>query len=247
MSQSHTVRVTTTTTSSSSTAIVLNTGYLKTLPGLLKVAEFVSYLNYISVPCPVHVYHCSFNACNWDTVNFCRNWFSIHFRFYSSSSSNSIFLLFGDHLQILGCVYTGIVAYNFDNYYVSRTSELFFYLMAVTFLVCTGILLISCLISWSTGGIISKTIFVSYDGMFACWKGNGRGQWLMNFIKKSFAVMKLCETNILLKFNKQWCTISYATNPLMWFEFVFFFLGTHLPCCCSCITFDIINYFTHSC
>jgi len=100
MSQAHTVRVTTTTTSSSTSALVLNTGYLKTLPGLLKVAEF-----------------------------------------------------------ILGCIYTGIVAYNFDNYYMSRTAELFFYLMAVTFLVCTGILLISCLISWSTGGIISKTIF----------------------------------------------------------------------------------------
>lgn len=72
--------------------------------------------------------------------------------------------------QILGCIYTGIVAYNFDTYhaayYGTRTSELFFYLMAVTFLVCTGILLISCLISWSTGGIISKTIFVSI-GIFA--------------------------------------------------------------------------------
>lgn len=45
MSQSHTVRVTTTTTTTSSSALVLNTGYLKTLPGLLKVAEFVSYLN----------------------------------------------------------------------------------------------------------------------------------------------------------------------------------------------------------
>jgi len=98
MSQAQTVRITTTTTSSS--ALVLNTGYIKTLPGLLKLAQFV-----------------------------------------------------------LGCIYTGIIANYYADFHFSRQSELFFYLMAVTFLIGTAILLVSCLISWSTGGIISKTIF----------------------------------------------------------------------------------------
>lgn len=39
---SHTVTVTRTTTTSSGSYIVLNTGYLKTIPGLLKLAQLVS-------------------------------------------------------------------------------------------------------------------------------------------------------------------------------------------------------------
>lgn len=38
---SHTVTVTRTTTTTSTSAIILNTGYCKTLPGLLKIAEIV--------------------------------------------------------------------------------------------------------------------------------------------------------------------------------------------------------------
>lgn len=41
MSQQQTVRITTTETSSSS-ALVINSGYLKTPPGLLKLAQFVN-------------------------------------------------------------------------------------------------------------------------------------------------------------------------------------------------------------
>lgn len=41
MSQQQTVRITTTETTSSS-ALVINSGYLKTAPGLLKVAQFVN-------------------------------------------------------------------------------------------------------------------------------------------------------------------------------------------------------------
>lgn len=37
---SHTVKITTTTTSNSN-AIILNSGYLKTIPGLLKLGELV--------------------------------------------------------------------------------------------------------------------------------------------------------------------------------------------------------------
>lgn len=37
---SHTVKITTTTTSNSN-AVILNTGYLKTIPGLLKLGELV--------------------------------------------------------------------------------------------------------------------------------------------------------------------------------------------------------------
>lgn len=42
---SHTVTVTRTTTSTTS-AIILNTGYVKSIPGLLKLAEVVS-INYV--------------------------------------------------------------------------------------------------------------------------------------------------------------------------------------------------------
>lgn len=39
---SHSVTVRTTTTSTSTSLVVLNTGYLKTVPGLLKLAQLVS-------------------------------------------------------------------------------------------------------------------------------------------------------------------------------------------------------------
>ncbi|XP_055302343.1 uncharacterized protein LOC129568455 [Sitodiplosis mosellana] len=99
MSQQQTVRITTTETTNSS-ALIINSGYLSTIPGLLKVSQF-----------------------------------------------------------ILGCICVGIIAYHFNDRHISTTSELFYYLMCVTFLICTTILLVSCLISWSTGGIISKTIY----------------------------------------------------------------------------------------
>lgn len=73
------------------------------------------------------------------------------------------------YVKVLGCVCVGILAYHFNDRHLSTQSELFFYLMCVTFLVCTTILLISCLISWSTGGIISKTIYVSFATIVLIW------------------------------------------------------------------------------
>ncbi|CAG9819453.1 unnamed protein product [Phaedon cochleariae] len=104
---SHSVTITRTTTTSTTSAIILNTGYLKTWPGILKLAEL-----------------------------------------------------------ILGIVVVGLVGYYFDRYmYYANTPEVFFLLMAVTFLIGTFLLLTSCLISISTASIISKTVHeVVYHG-----------------------------------------------------------------------------------
>jgi len=100
---SHTVKITTTSTSNSN-SIILNSGYLKTVPGLLKLGEL-----------------------------------------------------------ILGIVTVGIVAYYYTNNYNVNfhgdLCDLFFFLMTTTFMICTFCLLLSCLVSWSTGGLISKTMF----------------------------------------------------------------------------------------
>lgn len=121
---SHAVTITRTTTTTSNTSyIVLNTGYLKTLPGLLKLAQFVSI---------------------------------------SGDNTQVIFMINTTSFQIIGAVCVGLVSWNFRRYYASYSSgsvELYFLLMAVTFLIGTFCLLLSCLISLSTGGIISKTIY----------------------------------------------------------------------------------------
>jgi hypothetical protein len=111
MKMSHTVTVTRTTTTTTTSAIILNTGYLKTWPGLLKLAQL-----------------------------------------------------------ILGIVVVGLVSYYYRDYYlgshqIDQTPETFFLLMAVTFLIGTFTLLLSCLISISTASIISKTVYeVVYHG-----------------------------------------------------------------------------------
>ncbi|KFB52096.1 hypothetical protein ZHAS_00020343 [Anopheles sinensis] len=101
---SHSVVITRTTTTTTSTShVVLNTGYLRTTPGLLKLAQL-----------------------------------------------------------IIGAVNVGIVAYYIRHYpssALATSPELFFLLMAVAFLIGTFCLLASCLVSLSTGGIISKTIY----------------------------------------------------------------------------------------
>lgn len=98
MSQS--VTITRTTTSSSNTSyIVLNTGYLRSWPGLLKLLQLV-----------------------------------------------------------LGVICVAILGLHSNGYY---SNELFFFHMSVCFMIGTFILLLSCLVSLSTGGIISKTIYVS--------------------------------------------------------------------------------------
>lgn len=76
------------------------------------------------------------------------------------------FVVKKDHLtlfflsKILNAVCVGLVAYYFRRHY-NGNPELFFLLMTTTFLIGTFCLLLSCLVSWSTGGIISKTIYVS--------------------------------------------------------------------------------------
>jgi len=103
---SHAVTITrTTTTTTSTSALVLNTGYLKTLPGILKLAQL-----------------------------------------------------------IIGGVVVFFVGWHFYDYWDFRyfnapKTLLFFFAMAVTFFIGTFCLLASCLVSLSTGGIISKTIY----------------------------------------------------------------------------------------
>ncbi|XP_052562304.1 uncharacterized protein LOC120412825 isoform X2 [Culex pipiens pallens] len=97
---SHAVVITRTTTTTTSTShVVLNTGYLKTTPGLLKLAQL-----------------------------------------------------------IIGAVNVGLVSWHFRSYYAANP-QVFFLLMAVAFLIGTFCLLASCLVSLSTGGIISKTAY----------------------------------------------------------------------------------------
>ncbi|KAJ8959813.1 hypothetical protein NQ318_011545 [Aromia moschata] len=80
---SHTVTVTRTTTTTTTSALIINTGYLKSWPGLLKLAQV-----------------------------------------------------------ILGIVVVGLVSYYFNRYQnINNTPEVFFLLMAVTFLVGTFLLL----------------------------------------------------------------------------------------------------------
>ncbi|XP_005189849.1 uncharacterized protein LOC101898907 [Musca domestica] len=100
---SHSVTITRTTTSTTNTSyIVLNTGYLKSFSGLLKLAEL-----------------------------------------------------------LIGAAMVGIFAYYQKNgaCFYSMEGVVFAFLMSVTFMIGTFCLLLSCLTSLSTGGIISKTIY----------------------------------------------------------------------------------------
>lgn len=62
---------------------------------------------------------------------------------------------------------------NFYNYYniypypYSKIATLFMLLMATTFFICTLILLLSCIFSLSTGGLISKTLYVRIKFWFS--------------------------------------------------------------------------------
>ncbi|XP_022916084.1 CKLF-like MARVEL transmembrane domain-containing protein 8 [Onthophagus taurus] len=104
---SHTVTVTRTTTTTTTSAIIINTGFLKTWPGVLKFFEL-----------------------------------------------------------ILGVVVVGLVAY-YKNTYIKTDVYLFFLLMAVTFLIGTFLLLLSCLVSISTASILPKTIYIFLYHLFA--------------------------------------------------------------------------------
>lgn len=63
-------------------------------------------------------------------------------------------------LKIIGAICVGIIAWYYNRRYYD-VPDLFFLLMATTFLIGTFCLLVSCLFSLSTGGIISKTIYVT--------------------------------------------------------------------------------------
>ena len=97
---SQTVTITRTTTNTS--YIVLNTGYLKSFSGLLKLFEL---------------------------------------------------LICGAMVGIFGYYY------NSSSRWFSGSPDLFLFLMSTTFMIGTFCLLLSCLISLSTGGFISKTIY----------------------------------------------------------------------------------------
>jgi ABC-type bacteriocin/lantibiotic exporter with double-glycine peptidase domain len=99
MSHAVTITRTTTTHSSTTSAIIINSGYMKTIPGILKLLEL-----------------------------------------------------------IVGGLCVFFLTWNFWSTY-TRNTELFFLCMAVAFFIGTFCLLVSCLVSLSTGGIISKTIY----------------------------------------------------------------------------------------
>ncbi|XP_032667394.1 uncharacterized protein LOC116842377 [Odontomachus brunneus] len=61
---------------------------------------------------------------------------------------------------VLGVVCVGISSSEFHKHYNHRSSnEMFFILMATTFMIGTFIILLSCLASLSTASILSKTIY----------------------------------------------------------------------------------------
>ncbi|KAJ1532080.1 hypothetical protein ONE63_000709 [Megalurothrips usitatus] len=108
---SHSVTVTRTTTTTTTSAILLNTGYFKTYPGLLKLLELV-----------------------------------------------------------IGAIVVGITAHYGAKYYhnfLLQSPEIFMCIIAVTFLVGTACLLLSCILSISTASILPKTIFEMVFGSVA--------------------------------------------------------------------------------
>ena len=71
---------------------------------------------------------------------------------------------FSTFFQIIGAVCVGLIAnYSYYSYriYHNYTYDLFFFLIATTFMIATFIILVSCIISISTASILPKTIFVS--------------------------------------------------------------------------------------
>lgn len=130
---SHAVTITrTTTTTSGTSALIINTGYLKTVPGLLKLAQLVSSKQ-------------NFEEKLLDSKTCIRH---------------RVKLKIICPKQIIGGFCVFFVGWHFFDYarYNSNT-ELFFLCFAVACFVGTFCLLVSCLVSLSTGGIISKTIY----------------------------------------------------------------------------------------
>lgn len=187
---SHSVTITrTVTTSNTTSTLVVNTGYLKTLPGLLKLAQLVRHYHHF-VTLIEHWASWKFGKMFTKFLSVSTNFLNVRkfvkterkfmkmFSKFLPLSTNFVkipenFTNFSginygpethyqhqSFLQILGAVCVGLVAWYYDSRY-NYTPPLFFYLMATTFLIGTFCLLVSCLFSLSTGGIISKTIYVS--------------------------------------------------------------------------------------
>lgn len=124
---SHSVTITRTTTSTTNTSyIVLNTGYLKSFPGILKLFELVSWSS----------------QGDDDLLQYYR----------------TVYL---EYSQLVGVAIVTLMAINYGDYSYYRHQDLFHFLMATTFMIGTFCLLLACLTSLSTGGIIAKTIYVS--------------------------------------------------------------------------------------
>lgn len=127
---SHNVTITRTVTSSHTTStLIVNTGYLKTLPGLLKFAQLVS----------IFLRNSTFDVPRIPT--------------------NILVIPQFPFAQILGAVCFGMIMWYYHQNNYPATQTLFFLLMCISFLIGTFCLLVSCVFSLSTGGIISKTIY----------------------------------------------------------------------------------------
>lgn len=109
---SESVTITRTVTTSESTSIFFNTGYLKSIPGILKILQII-----LGAVCLVLIII---------TRNQINDYYVHH-----------------------GSVYV--------------VHDIFQLLATTTFLIGSIILLLSCLISLTTGGLISKTIYVIYQ------------------------------------------------------------------------------------
>lgn len=92
-------------------------------------------------------------------------------QFFSSNNCQTFVI----KLQIIGAVCLGLILSKYDHY---AGFSLYFLLMVTTFLIGTFCLLISCLFSLSTGGIISKTIYV-------------KAEYFLNLIKFSWKLKRI--------------------------------------------------------
>lgn len=156
---SHAVTITrTTTTTSGTSALIINTGYMKTVPGLLKLAQLVSsqwkknWRHQKPRPVPKIL-----DGVDWKSWSFPK---TVLETFFWKKNVLVLNKFFNFCPQIIGGFCVFFVGWHFWDYSrYNANTELFFLCMAVTFFLGTFCLLVSCLVSLSTGGIISKTIY----------------------------------------------------------------------------------------
>ncbi|GBP10953.1 hypothetical protein EVAR_5514_1 [Eumeta japonica] len=181
---SHTVTITRTTTSSTGTALFVNTGYLGTLPGLLKLAELSKARFYLQVT----VHQCDKSALAaiiraiseaddfmrlfWKRcVNSYRPIAAKRYglRGYDTCSYSADPSLKSASFGLLGAACVGVVGYYWDHNggpSFNMRAELFFFLVSVALLIGTFCLVVSCLASLSSATLLSKSIYeVIYHGL----------------------------------------------------------------------------------